>query len=315
MSNKLNILITGASGFVGKKLVQEALSRGYSVVAACRNSEKLKMLDDENLKIIEFDIEDNLEGLEEKTKGIDIICHLAAFIPKDFENYELAEKCYRINSLGTLKLMEFGKLMKVKHFIYFSSGNAYEYSESPVTENAKIYPSEKATYYLSSKLIGELYVDHFNQIDLLNTTIFRLSSVYGFGMKETEFIYKTIENSRNSIITEIYNDDVYKTDFTYVDDVVKATCLCIENSNFGIYNIGSGENYSLGYVSKLIASILHKPEENVKIRPTIDNHKVMKGFSALDMTKTKKNIGLVPTTLRNGLLEMTKEIIGNYIED
>lgn len=309
MSKSLNVLVTGASGFIGRRIVIGLLSKGYHVIATCRNPEKIEDLDHVNLQKIEFDIEDSFKTLEEKTKEIDVICHLAAYIPEDFEDYKCAEKCYKVNSLGTLKLMEFGIKKEIDHFIYYSAGNAYELSDSPVDEDAKLYPSQKATYYLSSKLMGELYVEHFRKIGILKTTIFRVASPYGIGMSHNTFVNKCINNLVNSTNIDIYNEDIYKTDFVYAEDIVEATCLSIDKGEFGIYNIGSGENYSLGYVAKLIANILHKTESNIKILPIADSKKVVKGFSALDMTKTKDVIGLVPTSLRDGLLKMIRDII------
>ncbi len=309
MQESIKVLVTGASGFIGRKLVRELLSKGYYVMAACRNPKKLNQSEHRNLHLIQYDLEDSIKMIENQIKEIDVICHLAAYIPKEFENYKYAEKCYKINALGTLKLMEYGSRKGVKHFIYYTSGNAYEYSDRPVTEESKMYPSQKATYYLASKLMGELYVEHFRQICILKTTIFRLSSVYGVGMNQNEIICKCINNLNRSIEVEIYNNDVYKTDFVYAEDIVKATCLSIDNSNFGIFNLGSGENYSLGYVVRLIANILNKSESYIKILPIMNSKKVAKGFSALDMTRTKEVIGLVPTPLRVGLIKMIRDIM------
>lgn len=302
------ILITGADGFLGKKLVIRFLEMGHKVIAASRSPENLKTNTDKNKVSIKFNLENGVDDLNDIEDKIDVICHTAAFIPKDFNDSSKAEYCYKINSLGTQKVLDFAKSSAVDHFIYYTSGNAYEYSEKPVNENANLYPSQKATYYLGSKLLGELYVDHYRQKGLLNTTIFRLSSVYGNGMKESEFVIQSIEKLLNSEEIIIYNDDIYKTDFVFVEDIIQATVLSIDNGNYGIFNIGSGVRTSLGQVGKILARLLNKSEELIRILPVTDIGKVAKGFSALDMEKTEAVIGITPTSLEVGLKELIEEI-------
>lgn len=302
------ILITGANGFLGQKLVMRFMEKGYKVIATSRNPEELKKRTDKKVEYIKLDLRNGVEDLEIIEEKIDAICHTAAFIPKDFNDASLAEYCYKINSLGTQKLLEFAKSKEVNHFIYFTSGNAYEYSENPVAESANLYPSQKATYYLGSKLLGELYVDHYRNKGLMNTTIFRLSSVYGIGMKNNEFIFRSIEKLLNFEEIFIFNDDTYKTDFVFVDDIVDATLLSLENKNYGIFNIGSGVRSSLGQASKLLAKLMGKSEELIKILPIDAKDNVVKGFSALSMKKTESIIGIVPTSLEVGLEKMIDEM-------
>lgn len=304
MDNKKTILVTGSCGFIGKKLVSQLLSLGYKVIAACMNPDNLADLRCDNLQILEFDITGDFDKLQVIRENIDIMCHLAAFIPNDFEDISLAEKCYKINSLGTLKMMEYGITKNARHFIYFTSGNVYEYSDTPVKEIDKIYPSQKATYYLASKLMGELYVDHFRQAGILKTTILRISSVYGQGMKETEYITRTIDNISNSKEVTINNEDMYKTDFVFVNDIIQVACKAIENGLTGIYNIGSGNQCSLGQAAKIICKLLNKPESLIRINPINDYSKISKGFSALDMTKTMDAIKFVPTAIEDGIYKM-----------
>lgn len=302
------ILITGSSGFLGKKLVKIFLENGFNVIAASRNPKNENININDNTKTIKLNLENGADDLDYIEDEIDVICHTAAYIPKDFNDSSLAEHCFKINSLGTQKLLEFAVHRKIKHFIYYTSGNAYDYSENPVNENAKLYPSQKATYYLGSKLLGELYVEHYRQKGFLNTTTFRLSSVYGNGMKKNEFILDSIMKILNLEEITIYNNDIYKTDFVYVDDIVEATILSMKNENYGIYNVGSGVSCSLGQVGSIIVKHMNRSEELIKILPVTDLDKVVKGFSALDMNKTKVSIGITPTNIEVGLKKMIKDM-------
>ena len=302
------ILVTGASGFLGSRIVMGLLDKGYSIVASCRNSDSLKSIKHKNIKVIEYDFEDSIYHLEKEIDEIDAICHLAAYIPKNLEDYRLAEKCFKINALGTLNLLEMSNLIKIKHFIYYSAGNAYELSNNPATEDDKLYPSFKAPYYLSSKIVGEIYVDHYKQNGLINATILRVSAPYGVAMSRNSFVYKCINNLSQSKKINIYNNDIYKTDFVFVDDIVKATLNCIENEIYGVFNVGSGKSFSLAQAAKIIAKILNKSEDLVKIAPVNNTTNIFKGFSALDMKKTESIIGIIPTNLEAGLKKMIEEM-------
>ena len=115
----MKILITGASGFIGSFIVEEALKRGLETWAAVRSSSSRQFLSDERIHFIELNLSSE-EQLTEQLRGqeFDYVVH-AAGVTKCLNKQDF----YRINTEGTKHLVN--AIMKVgmplKRFVYLSS--------------------------------------------------------------------------------------------------------------------------------------------------------------------------------------------------
>lgn len=289
------VLVTGGSGFIGEKIVDLLLNKGYKVISLDR-SKKDQYKQHHSLTNIVYDLSDDISKLI-IPYDIDVLCHSAAYIPKNMADLEEAKKCIEINALGTLKLLQFCEQKEIKHFIYFNSGNSYLYGDIPREETDILYPVDRATYYLNSKLAGEIYVKHFDNKNIINASIFRLSSVYGNSKKPdlvVNLLNKAIEDKEIQI-----NNKNYKTDFVYIDDILKVVEYSIKNNIYGVFNIGSGERKSLLDVIEGI-----RFTTKFKVKNLVVNNEESKdvGFSALNISKLKEMIqDYQPTQLFEGI--------------
>jgi nucleoside-diphosphate-sugar epimerase len=164
MTKPLRIALTGATGFIGRRLTGALLERGHSVRAIVRDRARAASMS--ALDRCSF-FELNLDGseldassLDAALDGVDVLCHSAAWIPKDLRDARQASLCLRVNALATLSFVEACVARNTPRMLYFSSANVYTPSAALVTEDAPTYPASRATYYLASKLCGELYVEH-----------------------------------------------------------------------------------------------------------------------------------------------------------
>src|SRR5258708_11134705 len=144
----MKISITGATGFLGKQIANKLSKQEHHIIAWIRDVSKFPFLDARYFDLNQIDDID--------LSDTDIIIHNAAYLPKSYEDPSEATKCLMDNGIATLKLLQAAEKAKVKKFIYISSGTIYDPSLWIAKETDRIYPSMRATYYLTSKLVGDI---------------------------------------------------------------------------------------------------------------------------------------------------------------
>ncbi len=205
------VLITGASGFIGSFLVEEALKEGYDVYAGIRESSDLKYLTDLKIKFIYIDFSNN-ESLKSqliKIGKFDSIIHCAGVTKTcnkklfDIVNYQ-----YTKNLIEALLETS----MVPEKFIFVSSLATYGPGQKDI-EPIKLTDTPKpVSYYGKSKLKTEQYIKSLKDFPYL---IFRPTGVYGPREKDYYVMYKSIKqgietyiNTRKQLISFIYVKDL-----------------------------------------------------------------------------------------------------------
>lgn len=240
------ILITGASGFIGSFLVEEALQRGFTVWAAVRKSSSRQYLQDGRINFIELDF-DNVRRLIEQLSGhsFDYIIHSAGVTkcskPEDF---------FRVNTTGTVNLVNAVRATGClsRRFVFMSSLSVM----GPVRER-RPYEEIKATdqprpdtLYGQSKLMAENFLETLQDFPWITL---RLTGVYGPREKDYLLMFKSI--SRHVDFAVGYKPQALT--FVYVRDVVQAAFLALENGTLRkSYIISDGQTYSSRTFSDLI---------------------------------------------------------------
>jgi len=229
------ILITGASGFIGGWLVDEALRRGYEVWAGVRRNSSLKNLTDSKIHLITLDY-DNVETLMEQLRplaGWDYVIHNAG-ITKTL-NYN---DFYRVNALYTKNLAE--ALVKVgckpDKFLLMSSLSVY----GPIrdTIGGMICESDKPqpdTHYGKSKLMAERYLKERNDLAYI---ILKPTGVYGPGDKDYLMQINSIRRGfdmqvgyKPQKITFIYVKDLARAAFDALESEVKNASFIVSDGD------------------------------------------------------------------------------------
>ena len=98
------------------------------------------------------------------------------------------------------------------------------------------------------------------------------------------------------------------SDLVFVEDVLQATWQVIEHSASGIYNIGSGQSHSILEVAQIIAEFTCASSDLLQVQTP--NVAIRSGFSGLDVTKARTELGYEPTPLRAGLKRFVESV--NY---
>jgi UDP-glucose 4-epimerase len=280
------IVVTGATGFVGRRFVRALEAAGLAARAVGRDR---------------LDLE-RPERAAEQLAGATTVCHLAAYIPANHADPAHAARCMHVNALGTLALLEASVAVNVRRFVYFSSGNVYLAQPRAVREDDPIYPSARAPYYLASKVCGEIFADHVGRAGKLAVAIARVSSVYGPGMAATGMVPAFAARLRAGEAVTVQDGGRYQTDLVHVDDVVAAAVQLAVRDVRGAINIGSGCAASALEVARTLAELAGRDAQLVRVEPARPGEPPL-GFSALDIARATRELGYAPRSLRDGLAD------------
>jgi UDP-glucose 4-epimerase len=238
-----NVLVTGATSFIGVHIIKEYLKNNCKIIAVVRpNSKNLNRLPkSEFLKIIEVDI-DKIQDIVDKVedKKLDIFYHLAwegARVPYrddavlQNENYKSA-----INAMSVA--------IQLGCNIFVGTGSQAEYGKciGKVDEN---YPTSPVTEYGKAKLkayetLKEMAKE--NNMKFIWTRIFSVYGVYDYQGTLVMSALDKMKRNENIPLTQC----IQNWDFIYVEDVAKIMYLLANISCMdGVYNIASGESRQL----------------------------------------------------------------------
>jgi dTDP-4-dehydrorhamnose 3,5-epimerase len=227
------VLVTGATGFLGKYLVEELTNNGYEVVAQGRKENILNNLKEQyKVNILKC----SLNEIKNIDMNIDCVIHAAALSTvwgkwQDF---------YDSNVLGTENVIKFCLKNNVKRLIYVSSPSIYsaKFDRFNIKEE-DFDKNNKLNFYIKSKILAE---DLINKIDnqKLETVIIRPRGLFGIG--DTSLVPRLI-NANSKIGIPLFNDGKNVVDITCVENVAYSLRLAMEKeeANGNIYNITNGD--------------------------------------------------------------------------
>lgn len=235
----MNILVTGATGFIGSHLVRKLLQLKHRVFISARPNSDLSRLDDLIPKIDLVEIDNSLSGIHDtfKENVIDGVIHLATYYRKE-DSKEEVENMLRTNVDFPSKLLTFAKQYGSTFFI--NTGTCFEYSPSLVSidESSLIKPFN---YYASTKLKFENVLIESLKDSPLKALTLKLFFPYG-------------EQDNNKLVKLLIENLIQKKEFhvtqggqvlsyTYVDDIVSAYVLALDHisqmkTKYEVFNIG-----------------------------------------------------------------------------
>ena len=248
------ILITGASGFIGSFIVEEALKRGFETWAAVRGSSKRDFLQDERIHFIELNLS-NEQQLEQQLKDhtFDYVVH-AAGVTKCLD----AQDFFRINTEGTKHLVTalINLHMPLRRFVYISSLSVYGAirEQQPYQDIEETDTPQPNTDYGRSKLEAERWLDSLQSS--FPFVVLRPTGVYGPRERDYFLMAKSIKQHSDFAVGYKQQDIT----FVYVLDVVQAVFLAMEKGQTGRkYFLSDGEVYQSATFSTLIRKELGNP--------------------------------------------------------
>lgn len=321
MTTKWNdriVLTTGAGGFIGSRLCERLVEEGASVRAFVRYTSRaevglLKQLPPEilaNIEIIRGDLRD-FSAVEQAAKEVEIVFHLGALISIPY-SYVHPVETVQTNVIGTMNVLEACRKTGAK-LVHTSTSEVYGTAlRVPIDED---HPLQGQSPYSASKIGADKLVEsYYRSFDVPSITI-RPFNTYGPGQSNRAVIPTIITQALSGDVVRLGNLDAIR-DFTYLDDTVEGFLVAgqVDLWNGESYNLGTGEEISIGAVAELIFRIMGKqPEiqvEQGRLRP--EKSEVLRLIS--DNRKATAALGWQPKVGMEEGLRRTIEWISAHMD-
>lgn len=244
-----NILITGASGFIGSFMVETAINRGYKVWAGIRKDSSKEFLPQDGIFFVELDYL-NIEKLANQLQNIDYIIHCAGITKsKKSEDFDRVNFQYAVNLCEAIKLTE-GRLKK---FVQISSLSVMDIGdESNISSFSSTDTPKPNTHYGRSKLKFEQYLQSQQKVPYI---ILRPTGVYG--PRETDYLMMLKSIKKGINIKAGFTPQ--QLTFIYIQDLVDVAFSALESQiENETYLVSDGNTYTDEEYTAIIKELLPK---------------------------------------------------------
>lgn len=239
----MKILVTGGAGFIASHVVDAYVARGHTVVIVDNISSGFRRNINKKAKFYKADIR-NLTALRKifKKEKPDMVNHHAA-VSEVIKSVRDPGLTYDVNILGTANLLLAAGEVKVKKFIFISTGGAlYGNPKNGVRARENTPPNPLSPYALS-KVIGETLVQTYAKWYRFPYLIFRYANVYGPRQNprgEAGVIAIFTRLICGGGRPRIFGDGTKTRDYVYVEDIARANVLGLRKGKNEILNLGVG---------------------------------------------------------------------------
>lgn len=258
--NKM-VLITGGAGCIGSNLAKALVKAEANVLILddLSSAYEWNIPPSEKILFIKGSVLDD-EMLKRVFRNYpDYVFHLAAHFANQ-NSVDNPETDLMVNGMGILKVLEYANLVKVKRFVFSSSGCGVYGLESKMPFEEHDTSISLHTPYQVTKLLGELYTNYFHNLYDLPIVNARFFNVFGPGEvpgKYRNVIPNFIFWAMNGQALPITGDGTETRDWTYVDDIISGLLsMGIEEKAIGeAINLGSGIEHRVVDMANIVNRI------------------------------------------------------------
>lgn len=229
----MKVLVTGATGFLGKYVIEELVEHQYEVIAFGRNETVGQTLEQPKVSFVKGDFV-QYEEIEQALAGVDAVVHAGALSTvwgkwQDF---------YETNVLGTENVLKACEQHQIQKVVFISSPSIYAVGKDQLDLREDEAPhTNDLNFYIKSKLLAEAKIKQYRHVP---TVILRPRGLFGIG--DTSIIPRLLRVHRK-IGMPLFNGGQQLVDVTCVENVALAIRLSLENplAIGQVYNITNGE--------------------------------------------------------------------------
>ena len=253
----MKALVTGGAGFIGSNLVDKLLEDKHDVVVF--DNETANTHDgyywNDKAENYHVDLSKNRSSnlLQTYCMDVDCIFHMAADISVQY-SIESPFESYSNNINSLFNVLEFAKRYNISKVVFSSSASVYGVTDKVCVETDTTDPLNA---YALSKLNGEQIMKMYHDLYDINTVSLRYFNVYGPRQSNTGQYAPVVgifqkQKESNGALT-IVGDGEQTRDFVHVFDVVSANMLVADKDVNGVYNVGTGVEYSVNQIADMIS--------------------------------------------------------------
>jgi len=309
MSNRKKVLVCGATGFIGRNIV-EALSKRKEIQVFALYNRRPKY-ECEFVEWVKGDLT-NLNDVDRLVNGIDVIIQAAATTSGSKDIVSRPFIHVTDNAVMNSLLFRTAHERKVKHVIFFSCTVMLQSNMLPQTEkeydaNLELHPKYFGVGH--TKLYLEKMCEFYSRLGETKYTVIRHSNIYGphdkFDLERSHVFGATITKvlqSRDSKVS-VWGTGEEERDLLYVDDLVSFVECAIERQevSYGLYNCGYGSSIS---IKSLVEKIIKSSGMKLEIEHDLSQPSIKTSLS-LNCDKAKSELGWeCKTTLEEGIVKV-----------
>jgi UDP-glucuronate 4-epimerase len=268
--NPRPILVTGAAGLIGARIVKALREVGYDVIA----TDRAGATHEPDLKIVQADLTDTLR-MTALVKNAGSIIHCgAASGPMVGRDHPAGVASANIS--GTVTLLELARLFDIRRFVYCSSIVAYGDMDpnlaNPVGERAPLTADD---VYGASKAAADLMTQAYARQHYLDARIARIGWVYGPGRRTPGIVNNLLRNALDGCPSVFDHDGSYPVQLVHADDVASAVLAVYRADTVPqrTFNVTAGTCVTMRELANMVETIL--PGSDIRFTPgkVLDDYK------------------------------------------
>jgi len=309
----MNVLLTGAAGFIGFHAAKRLLAEGHKVVGvdnlndyyapALKQARLAQLKTNPNFTFHRVDLSE--KGALEYALGDAVITHILHLAAQAGVRYSLENphSYVQSNVMGHLNVLEYARHNKtLEHLAYASSSSVYGERDPRDGFKETDRVRQPASLYAATKLSAEMLSESYARLYNIPQTGLRFFTVYGpWGRPDMAYWIFTEKILKGEPIT-LFAPEVMRRDFTYIDDIVEVLPKLLSQApkHHKIYNLGNSRpNRLLDFVSAIETACGRKAHTEIKPQQAGD---VQATFA--DISTAAQDFGFAPkTTLNDGISE------------
>lgn len=310
-------LVTGAAGFIARRVIEKLTSEGHQVVGVDNINDsydvRLKQWRLNRLSAIkEFTfIKDDIcrpgmfDDVSRKHSDCEAVIHLAARAGVR-QAVEMPDVYLQTNAAGTLNVLEWCRKLGVKKMVMASTSSIYGANPPlPTPEDAD--SSHPLQIYAASKKAAEVMVHTYHHLFGLDATIVRFFTVYGPAGRPDMVMFRFAQWVAEGKTVQVTGDGSQMRGFTNLEDIADGVILSLKPLGYEIINLGGHETIT-------ITELLEKIEQRIGKKARVEfipRHPADVEANWADVTKARTMLGWQPKV---GLDEGITGLVNWYME-